>query len=76
MTYTVNISSRGTITIPQPIREEMASSKILIIKQGDGYLFKAIKKLSNLGKSLKPKIKLSDKDIKNLSGKTFIKTVK
>ena len=74
MTYTVKISSRGTITIPKTIRQELGSSKILIFKQGGNYVFTTVSSILDLAGSFSTNKKLSDKDLKNLRQKVFIRS--
>ena len=74
MTYTVQISSRGTITIPKAIRKELGSSKILIIKDKNDYIFKPIQDLMSLAGSLKSSKKITDKDIQKARKNAFLRT--
>lgn len=74
MTYTVNINSRGTITIPKSIRKAMGTSKILIIQKGESYIFQPIKDVLSLGASLKTTKTTSDKQVKALRKKAFLRS--
>lgn len=72
MTYTVSINSRGVMTVPKVIRDEIQTSKVLLIKNGENYIIQPIKKISQLGGSLVPKKQLTDKEIEQLKRKSFL----
>ncbi|MEI6728349.1 MAG: AbrB/MazE/SpoVT family DNA-binding domain-containing protein [bacterium] len=77
MAYTVQINSRGNITIPKEIRDDLGApvnSKILFIKKSGYYIIKPVRNLSAIGGSFKIDKPIDDKTLTKLKKKAFLRS--
>ena len=77
MSYTLEINPDGTVVLPLELLEEFkkdGTSKILAIKTKNGYVFRAVKDIMSLGKSIKPKVQLTDEELDKMKPNAFLRS--